>query len=314
MKKDTVINDLRSLVLSLDQEREDATMDKFSLEVSRLKEMWKQDVILNIFLQILHAVGKYIKANKTKDHADSFKLLHSTIAVLEKVVSTPDMAPGAKKKLANEVAVKIGQNLAYNSMVWHEIITWYGYKYTGVFSEYISSFSWEDVYSDVLGIDIAGMALKDDSDNYNAVMTKLIYDRLDELDSQPVSIAKKAEKIVKGKWYKGTIYPFTKLKKRNLDIGLDDGYVTPWLIPGICENTKTIPCVVPDINILDEYGFAVDIKIAPKIAEGCKLLSIVYPDGKGEYIVPSLHFPVIMKDILEKEIKRNGPEVNIPNL
>lgn len=102
MKKDVLIKDLRSLVLSFDQERKATTMEKFSLEVSRLKEMWEQDVILHIFLQILHAVGKYIKANKAKDHADSIGLLHSTINVLERVVSTPDMTPETKKKLANE--------------------------------------------------------------------------------------------------------------------------------------------------------------------------------------------------------------------
>lgn len=107
MKKNIVMKDLRSLVLSLDQEREETIMDKFSLEVSRLKETWKQDVILHIFLQILYAVGKYIKANKTKDHADSFKLLHSTIDILERVVSIHDMAPGTKKKLANEELKKI---------------------------------------------------------------------------------------------------------------------------------------------------------------------------------------------------------------
>ena len=152
------------------------------------------------------------------DKEFSFKLLEPskyivTIKYPENWNELPD-----KEKIAQEVAIAAGQYFTYNAMVWHEIITWYGYKYTGIFSEYISSFSWEDIYSDIIGIDIAGRALKESDDNFDEVMTKLIYDELAYLDAQPASTGKKAEKKIKGKWYNGSIYPFSKLKKRNLDI------------------------------------------------------------------------------------------------
>jgi hypothetical protein len=219
-----------------------------------------------------------------------------------------------KEKIAQEVAIAAGQYFTYNAMVWHEIITWYGYKYTGIFSEYISSFSWEDIYSDIIGIDIAGRALKQSTDNFDEVMTKLIYDELRYLDAQPVSTAKKAEQKIKGKWYNGSIYPFSKLKKRNLDIGLDDGYVTPWLVPGICRNTKPLPYAVPNLSVPKQYGFSIDVKIEPKIMEEHKLFKAVNPNTDGKYIVPSRDFPKLMKDITKKEIKRNGPLVNMPTL
>ncbi|MBN1974259.1 MAG: DUF4056 domain-containing protein [Sedimentisphaerales bacterium] len=219
-----------------------------------------------------------------------------------------------KEKKAREISIRVGQYLAYNAMVWHEIITWYGYKYTGFFSEYISSFSWEDLYSDIIGVDLAGRALKEDPNNFETKMTKLIYDEFNRLDVQPVRTAKKAEKRTKGKWYSGTIYPFTKLKKRNMDIGIDDGYVTPWLVAGICENTEPVSYAVPNLDFLAQYGFSIDLKIEPKIWESRRLLKIVYPDGNGKYIVPSKHFPALMKDIINGEIRRNGPEVNVPNL
>lgn len=219
-----------------------------------------------------------------------------------------------KEKIAREVAISAGKYFTYDAMVWHEIITWYGYKYTGIFSEYISSFSWEDIYSDIIGIDIAGRALKENTEDFNEVMTKLIYDELDDLGVQPVRTAKKAEKKIRGKWFTGGIYPFAKLKKRNLDIGFDDGYVTPWLVPGICSNTVPLPCAVPNLNVPKKYGFSIKVKIEPKIMESHKIFKIVSADGKGKYIVPSNDFHEIMEDITRKEVERNGPKVNVPNL
>lgn len=219
-----------------------------------------------------------------------------------------------KENIAREISIEIGQNLAYDSMIWHEIITWYGYKFTGVFSEYISAFSWEDVYSDIIGIEIAGRALRKDSDKYDSVMTKLIYDELHDLDVQPVSVAKKAEKKVKGKWYKGLIYPFATLKKRNMDIGIDDGYVTPWLVPGVCQNTKPFLVAVPNLDLLQKYGFSIEVMIEPKVRIKKKLLRVAYPDGKGKYIEPAAQFPEFMRDIINNEKKRNGKDVDVPNL
>ncbi|MFC1781355.1 hypothetical protein ACFLZ8_03735 [Planctomycetota bacterium] len=48
--------------------------------------------------------------------------------------------------------------------------------------------------------------------------------------------------------------------------------------------------------------------------ENYKLLQLIFPDGEGKFIVPSTHFREIMKDITNKEIKRYGPEVNVPKL
>ena len=56
------------------------------------------------------------------------------------------------------------------------------------------------------------------------------------------------------------------------------------------------------------------MKIEPKIMESHKILSVVYAGDKGKYIVPSKDFPKLMKDITKNEIKRNGPQVNVPNL
>ena len=52
--------------------------------------------------------------------------------------------------------VPIAQWVAFQMSIWHEIATWYGWSATGVFSEKASAFSPEDLYSNMLGIKIAG--------------------------------------------------------------------------------------------------------------------------------------------------------------
>ena len=219
-----------------------------------------------------------------------------------------------KDKLAKDISIEMGQYFAYTAMVWHEIITWYGYKYTGIFSEYISSFSWEDIYSDLIGVRIAGKALHKNHEQFDETMTKLIYDELQYLDVQPVKTAKRAEKMIKGKWYRGTIYPLTELAKRNLDIGIDDGYVTPWLVPGVCNDTLPVPYSVPDLSFLEQYGITIEFKIEPKIMEKDKILKAVYPENNSKYIFPAKDFSKIMDDIRNKEIERYGKEFDLPEL
>lgn len=255
--------------------------------------------------------------NLTEGNTDfSFKLLEpSKYIVTIKYPENWDTMLN-KEAIKKDVAVSTAQYFSYVAMVWHEIITWYGYKYTGLFSEYISAFSWEDIYSDIIGIDIGGRVLRKSRsmDNYDEIMTSLISDELRQLDIQPVSVAKKAEKKIRGKWFDGIIYPFARLRKRNLDIGIDDGYVTPWLVPGICSNTTPVSYAVPEPDLLKKYGFSIELKIEPKIMESHKIFKTVYPDSDGKYILPSKNFPEIMKEITKQEIKRNGPKVNTPNL
>jgi hypothetical protein len=221
-----------------------------------------------------------------------------------------------KEEIASEASIALGQYFAYITMVWHEIITWYGYKSTAVFSEYISSFSWEDLYSDVIGTHIAAkaLALKEDGYHFDDAMTVLIDKELQNLIVKPADVARSAEQKITGKWYEGIIYPFVSLKKRNLDIGLDDDCITPWLVPGICPDSKPRLYPVPNIDFLFENGFSVELEIEPKIMESNKLLKIIYPDGGGKYVRPSIHFPLIMEHITNVEIGKYGPEVIIPEL
>ncbi|MBN1796268.1 MAG: DUF4056 domain-containing protein [Sedimentisphaerales bacterium] len=212
-----------------------------------------------------------------------------------------------KEMIAYEVAIELGQYFSYTATTWHEILTWFGYKCTGLYSEFPSAFSWEDTYSNLLGTRIGAMALYDRSSTYDQAMTRILEDECEKLDIQSSRTAKEAAAMMRGKWFKGDYLFFVELNGRNFDIGLDDGYVTPWIVSGIgeCDGENIVSLPVPKLDSLKKYGFTMDFEIGPKEWETGEILRIVYPnDGKKpRRINPKKHFPIIMKHIVEANSK-----------
>lgn len=224
-----------------------------------------------------------------------------------------------KEKIAREISIGLGQYIAFASIVWHEIITYFGYSCVGVFSEKPSSFSWEDCYSDLLGTKLSAQALQENND-FNISVTKLIDLELKKLDVQQPEIAKQATKKIKGKWFKGECYPFIQMKKRNFDVGLDGGYLTPWLVPGICKNENPELCRVPDLKSISKYGFSFKIEIEPREAQKNRILDIIHADKgnihdkKIRRIQPDEDYKKIIDYIKDDAIKEEGSDVDKPIL
>lgn len=216
-----------------------------------------------------------------------------------------------KKTIARDFSIRYGQYLAHTSLIWHEILTWYGFASSGVFSENISAFSWEDPYSDILGTRLAVMALTNtNGESYEDAMTRLIDETLRELDVQPAETARKAAHIVEGKWFEGGYYFFVEMKKRNFDVGLNDGFVTPWLVPGICENTVPQDCPTSDLAALEKYGFKTRLQIEPVEFEKVKIYEALrlHP---SELVRPSVHFPEIVELIRKEAEKMEGNDMDV---
>ncbi|MDD5192139.1 MAG: DUF4056 domain-containing protein [Candidatus Nanoarchaeia archaeon] len=57
-----------------------------------------------------------------------------------------------KEKISKEVSVGLGQYFSYTGVTWHEMLTWFGYKSTGFYTEFPSAFSWEDGFPKNYGI------------------------------------------------------------------------------------------------------------------------------------------------------------------
>ncbi len=221
-----------------------------------------------------------------------------------------DLSQHDKEQIARQIAVKLGQYLAYTATTWHEILTWFGYKCIGLYPEFPSAFSWEDSFSNVLGAHLVVQAINDTEHTYDEAMTMAFDMELEKLGIQSRSLAIQAAKKVRDSWFSGDLM-FVEMRKRNLDIGLDDGFVTPVIIPSLyeCEGQEPQPYPVPGTDFLSEYGFSMKLEIRPREWEKDKILKIIYPDRKDrrKRIEPAIHFAPIMDYISRDALNRYGP-------
>lgn len=212
-----------------------------------------------------------------------------------------------KKAAAFETSVKMAQTFTHWSLVWHEILTWFGFASSGIFSEHISAFSWEDTYSDLLGITLAGRVLRS-GQSYNKGITDELNRALKELDVQPASTARRAARQIEGKWYSGGFYFFVEMKKRNFSTGLGFRPVIPMLVPEICPEAVPSPLPAPTLSSPTPEGFDVDLLIFPVETERWKIYRILNLEPEMP-IRPVLHFPPLLEEIRNQAQPRSGLSV-----
>ncbi len=141
---------------------------------------------------------------------------------------------------------------------------------------------------------------------------KIVLDEeMAKLDVQPAKVSKQASESVYGSWYTGRVSMFVDMRRRNFDVGLDDGWITPTLLPNVpgCEGAEPVSYPVPTLETLAQYGFTAAVEIEPREWEKNKVLRIVYPDKKGKRIIPTEHFPTIMAQIRKEAEAKYGPEM-----
>lgn len=202
-----------------------------------------------------------------------------------------------KERVARDVSRQLGQYLAYTAMTWHEILTWFGFRPKGYKSEFPSAFSWEDSYSNLLGTCVAAEALEDSDREFSDAVTVALRQHLESLGAQPAAVAGYASEKVRGDWY-STRWLDAAIARRNLDIGLDDGQVTPCLVPSLsaCEGAQPRPLAVPTLDGLAECGFAATVAIKPRVWEEGKILRALHDDRKptSTEVDPTLHFALLI--------------------
>ena len=216
-----------------------------------------------------------------------------------------------RRRVARETALELGQYFAYTALTWHEIITWFGYKFKGFQSEFPSAFSWEDTYSNVLGTHVAGMVLREAHRDFDKAVTAALEKVLRDLGIQSAETARQAAESVSDRWWSWGVVD-TIIRKRNLDIGLGDHRVTPCLVPFVpgCHGAEGRPLPVPTLDRVAAYGFSVRLEIEPREWERGRVLSIVYPDAeqRRERFEPAVHFAKIMDHITCDAERRYGRE------
>jgi len=227
-----------------------------------------------------------------------------------------DLSQKDQERIARDISIKLGQYLAFTTTTWHEIMTWFGYKCMGIFPEFPSAFSWEDSFSNLLGTHIAAEALRDSEYKFEEAMTLAINQELEKLGVRSRYTAIRAAENARGVWFAGDLLYLVDMKRRNFDIGLDDGYVTPTIVPHTpgCERIQAQSYPVPNLDFLIEYQFSVKLEIELREWEKDKILSIVYPDAKNRKsrLEPVAHFARIMNYIQEDAVTRYGYNIGEP--
>ncbi|MHC4566303.1 MAG: DUF4056 domain-containing protein [Planctomycetota bacterium] len=220
-----------------------------------------------------------------------------------------------REVMTRDISIRLAQYFAHTACIWHEILTWFGYKSVGFYPEFHSSFSCEDTFSDLLGSSIGAAALRDTEHAFGEGVTLALDRELEKLGVQTRDTAKRATRTVQGRWFSGGLL-FVHTKRRNFDIGLNDGFITPWIVPAFSsggeETAQSYP--IPDPDFLCEYGFSMRFEMEPREWERGKILRIVYPDARErrQRLEPAIHFAPIMDYIRKAAARRYGRQVGSP--
>jgi hypothetical protein len=177
-------------------------------------------------------------------------------------------------------------------------------------SEQRSSFTWDDTMSHVVGLRVAGMALRDTSGaTFDESVTRHLHEALIDLGACTRPQTRAAVASVEGQWYaRGA--PL----KRQLDIGLSDGIVRPWLVRGLPFAPDTTPGAyhLPSLSDIDGRDFSgfFTIRIDPNIPEAARLRAAL--PGDPAVISVDRDFPLLMAETGREMRQQISPDVDIP--
>jgi len=252
--------------------------------------------------------------------ADSFKFTTTPthLTTYHVIIQYPedweDLVPSEQERIRYEYSIQLGEYLVHRSGIWHEILTWFGYKARGFMPDFASAFSWEDPISDLMGVHIGGKALRvmhDTGQTFDEVVTDLLNEELARLEVQPAETARDILSRLDGTWYTTGRIPVPKIMKRNFDVGLDDGYITP-LIP-FTAGARPGPLTdyrAPGGDVLSAHGFSIQLRLEPHEFERKRILELV---GATKYVNPEKDFPTIIAHIRERAGEMFGENADSPD-
>ncbi|HFZ8994829.1 TPA: DUF4056 domain-containing protein [Citrobacter freundii] len=150
------------------------------------------DMTLYIFSQLLPKLGKTFTLTLGDELAER-RLVFTAF--------TPPTDPASRYTLAAWLAA----HLAFQVAEWHEIAQWYGFESVPGFSEGVSAFSPEDLYSNLLGARLAVSLILDGQtvtqDMYNTAMGMALQQALTRLAAQPAHATRFQFDMLDGKWW-----------------------------------------------------------------------------------------------------------------
>ena len=129
--------------------------------------------------------------------------------------------------------IALSQYIAFQLSIWHEISTWLGWSASAMFSAAASAFSPEDLYSNLVGIKIAGRIIADgrasSESEFNAQVSENLIKAVDLLGGVSADVGRRAAAYVDGIWWQSEkrLPSADLVLKRNMDIG---EVIAPWRV------------------------------------------------------------------------------------
>ena len=208
-----------------------------------------------------------------------------------------------RKEVFERSALDMAQYCSWQMVSWHEVLTWFGMKALLVLPQFESAFSWEDNYSNLLGTVIAVKAIERPGTNFDNDMTISLTEELQKLDPQPACVGYYASEKMRDTWYTSGMGG-THMILRHMDLGVDDGYVSPMIVPDICPTVAPKPYPIPKLAVAKQFGFKAELEIDNHGMAGSRCLKMIYPNGEDGPIYPEKHLAILMKCIKEDAIER----------
>ena len=226
-----------------------------------------------------------------------------------------------RARSAREIALRLGQWAAFNLSVWHEIATWYGWSSMSVFPEGASAFSPEDLYSNLVGISIAGESVTakeiTSEGSYNDSVDTAFRTTLQQLGAVEPAATRTALGLLDGVWWDSRQHlPAEELViRRNPDVG---PVITPWrVVASRRTRAAGLPCAssirprtYPNPDRLGDLRFAQYVTLAIQPTEK---LSEHFPFPRpGDLTITPADYPHVLADVRRQLIERFGRGADRP--
>jgi hypothetical protein len=205
--------------------------------------------------------GGFIDLGHLRDYADWTVYLYNLLESNNKgeIIKLAMGHEGGTKSLEITVPTEnvdlyeLAGSIAYDLSLWHEIATWYGSSYIPLVPEGYSSFSPEDLYSNLTGVRLGIEALKSPLP-YEEAMNLLLTAKLQELGAVGLENTYAAMNSVEGNWWSSAkaLPNSNVLLKRFFD---EATFLTPWLVDNYLEPNILIK---PDNELQNYYEFKIE--------------------------------------------------------
>ena len=154
-------------------------------------------------------------------------------------------------QLDDSDCILLAGKITYDLSLWHEISTWFGASALPLIPEKFSSFSVEDVYSNLLGVHV-GMKTLHSNLPYNEAATKNIVAALDSLGVvKTVKETYDAYDAIHNKWYTNK----KRIPHTNITLKRDPDVLhvaRPWTIPN--QETNSGDPIILKVPLLNTKG------------------------------------------------------------